>query len=323
MRKIRLLLYPFSIIYNWITALRNFFFDIGVLKQFVPPVTTVAVGNLSTGGTGKTPAIEYLIEHATASNIGVISRGYGRSTRGFIELTTSHSAAEVGDEPLQIKRKYGDRITSAVSEKRVEGIQRLLKKHKLDLILLDDAYQHRHVKAQHHILLTSYDRPYYHDFLLPAGDLRESRDGAKRADTIIVTKCPPDLSATTIQEITQKIRPLPYQQVLFSYIAYAKALKGPTLLPLNEVSLDTITLVTGIAKPAPLVKYLEQFFKVEHWEFGDHHSFSDAEIQKIAAQEFVITTEKDYMRLEKHDLKQVYYLPMEMKFIGTENPTLY
>jgi tetraacyldisaccharide 4'-kinase len=323
MRKIRLLLYPFSIIYNWITALRNFFFDIGILKQYVPPVITVAVGNLSTGGTGKTPAIEYLIEHATATRIGVISRGYGRSTRGFIELTTSHDAADVGDEPLQIKKKYGDRITSVVSEKRVEGIERLLVNHSLDLILLDDAYQHRHVKAHHYILLTSYDRPYYQDLMLPAGDLRESRDGAKRANTIIVTKCPQDLSETTMSKMTQKIKPLPYQQLLFSYIAYAKVLKGSNTLLLNEVLLDKIILVTGIAKPEPLVTYLEQFFKVEHWEYGDHHTFTKAEIQKIASQEFVITTEKDYMRLEKHQLKQVYYLPMEMKFIGNEKPKLY
>jgi tetraacyldisaccharide 4'-kinase len=323
MRKIRLLLYPLGVIYDLITSLRNFFFDIGILPQFQPPVTTIAVGNLSTGGTGKTPAIEYLIRHSNAKNIGVISRGYGRSTRGYIEVTTSHPAHEVGDEPLQIKKKYGDRIHLAVSEKRVDGIQQLTKKYDLDLILLDDAYQHRHVLPHHYILLTSYDRPYYKDYVLPAGDLRESSAGADRAKTIILTKCPQDLSKSQMQAMVNCIRPKAGQQVFFSYISYADVLQGAGQLPLQEVPHKKVTVVTGIAKPEPLIAFLKTYFEVSHLKFADHHVFKTEEIALISRQDFVITTEKDFMRLEKHRLKHVYYLPMEMKFVGGAEPELF
>ncbi len=316
MRKIRLLLYPFSVIYDLITSLRNCFFDLGIFKQYKPKIKTIAVGNLSTGGTGKTPMIEYLIRNAGNQSIGVVSRGYGRTTKGFIEVQPHHNPREVGDEPLQIKRKYGERIVVAVCEKRAVGIQQLAEKYDLDLILLDDAYQHRHVKADEYILLTSYDRPYYKDFILPAGDLRESRSGAERASAIIVTKCPPDLSASEQLSITDTIKPKPHQNVFFSYISYAQELKGAENLSLSEVKHGKVTLVTGIAKPQPLVDFLSTHFEVEHLNFPDHHSFTEKDIAVIRQKTFVITTEKDFMRLEKHGISQIYYLPMEMKFMG-------
>jgi tetraacyldisaccharide 4'-kinase len=319
MRKIRLLLYPLSVMYDVITSVRNFCFDNGIFKQYEPAVKTIAVGNLSTGGTGKTPVIEYLIRVNYGKKIGVVSRGYGRDTKGYIEVGTTHSASKVGDEPLQIKKKFGNQIKFAVSEKRAIGIKKITEKYNLDLILLDDAYQHRHVKADKYILLTSYDRPYYDDFLLPAGDLRESRSGAKRADHIIVTKCPPDLSLEDQDSMIKKLKPESYQQVLFSYISYAQELKGTQDMHISEVKRKKITLVTGIAKPQPLVDFLSTYFEVDHLKFADHHTFALSEIGNIKNHDFIITTEKDYMRLEKYDISNLFFLEMEVKFMGVEN----
>jgi tetraacyldisaccharide 4'-kinase len=320
MRKIRLLLFPLSVIYDLITALRNFCFDLGIFQQYKPKVKTIAVGNLSTGGTGKTPVIEHLIMTYSSRKIGVVSRGYGRDTRGYIEVKYTHTASEVGDEPLQIKKKFGDQIRFAVSENRAVGIQKLTDTYDLDLILLDDAFQHRHVRAHIYILLTSYDRPYTSDYLLPAGDLRESRTGALRADHVVVTKCPTYLSAKERSIISKKICLEKYQQLHFTTISYSSILKGKTDLELTEVKQAKITLVTGIAKPQPLVDYLSTYFEVEHLNFSDHHTFALSEIETIKNHDFIITTEKDYMRLENYDIPNLYYLEMQMKFLESENP---
>ncbi|ARN78035.1 tetraacyldisaccharide 4'-kinase [Nonlabens spongiae] len=319
MRKLRLLLYPFAVLYDLITALRNFFFNVGLTKQYRPKVFTVAVGNLSTGGTGKTPMIEYLIRSITDKKVGVVSRGYGRSTRGYLEVETSHTPKEVGDEPLQIKTKFADSIKVAVAEKRVLGIKNLSERYDLDVILLDDAYQHRHVKAHKYILLTSYDRPYYQDFVLPAGDLRESAAGVTRADHIIVTKCPSNLSVGEQNKIRKKIKPRSYQTVDFAYIGYSNVLQGDEKLPLEGLKQKKVTLVTGIAKPQPLVDHLSQFLEVDHLKFPDHHNFTDQDIEKIRKMNFIITTEKDYMRLKKFGIPNLYFIEIETKFLGEED----
>ena len=320
MRKLRLLLLPLAVIYDLITSLRNFFFNVGIFKQYVPKVHTIAVGNLSTGGTGKTPMIEYLIRLHEGKKIGVISRGYGRSTKGYIEVTKDHLASDVGDEPLQIKTKFGDEIVFAVCEKRAIGIQKMTQEYELDLILLDDAYQHRYVKAHSYILLTSYDRPYFEDYVLPAGDLRESRSGAGRADHIVVTKCPNHLSAEERARLTKGIAPEKDQNLHFATISYSMELKGAKIIRLDQVEREHITLVTGIAKPQPILDHLSQYFEVEHLEFGDHHTFASSEIEKIKTHDFIITTEKDFMRLRQFNIPNLYYLEMKMEFIREQKP---
>ncbi|QJP34436.1 tetraacyldisaccharide 4'-kinase [Nonlabens sp. Ci31] len=319
MQELRLLLYPFSVLYDGITSLRNYAFDRGILEQKEYQIPIIAVGNLSTGGTGKTPMIEYLIRHFTGKKIGVLSRGYGRNTSGYIELSENDSTERAGDEPLQIKRKFKNLIVSAVCEKRVDGIERLLKEHQLDLILLDDAFQHRYVKASHYVLLTSYDMLYVDDYLLPAGNLRESRKGAQRAQTIIVTKCPADISAIQRNEVKLKLKLLPGQQVYFSYIGYEKELQGVD----HKILLDglrgkKVTVVTGIAKPKPFLKHLKGFIKIEHLNYSDHHDFTLQEVETIRNKKLVITTEKDFMRLKKHELRNLYYLPIQTEFVGKE-----
>lgn len=322
MQELRLLLYPFSILYDGIISLRNWAFDIGILDQKEFDIPIVAVGNLSTGGTGKTPMIEFLINHYKGKRVAVLSRGYGRKTSGYIELSVEDSPEKVGDEPLQIKRKFQNSIVSAVCEKRVDGIQRLLKDHSLDVILLDDAYQHRHVKASHYLLLTSYDRLYINDYLLPAGNLRESRSGADRAQSVIVTKCPKNLSTSQQDKIEKQLNLFSNQNLYFSYIDYGKLLKGlKKELLLEELKGKEITVVTGIAKPAPFIEFLESKVIVEHLEFNDHHEFTDEEIMQIKSKPIVITTEKDFMRLKSHRLFNVFYLPIETRFIG-RSPSL-
>ena len=316
MRKLRLLLLPFAVLYDLITSLRNFFFNVGITKQYRPNVPTVAVGNLSTGGTGKTPMIEYLIRSISDKKIGVVSRGYGRSTRGYLEVETSHSPKEVGDEPLQIKTKFANSVKVAVAEKRALGIKKLNAKYDLDVILLDDAYQHRHVKAHKYILLTSYDRPYSKDFVLPAGDLRESAAGAARADHIIVTKCPHNLSVTEQNKIRNKIKPRSYQTLHFAYIGYSNVLQGDKKVRLADLKQKKVTLVTGIAKPQPLVDHLSQFLEVDHLKFPDHHNFTDQDIEKLRKMNFIITTEKDYMRLKKFGIPNLYFIEIETRFLG-------
>lgn len=322
MQSLRNLLFPFSILYDGITRARNWAFDNGYLTQEAFDIPIIAVGNLSTGGTGKTPMIEWLIEHFKGKRIAVLSRGYGRETNGYIEIGNHHTAAQVGDEPLQIKLKYGDAIVSAVCEKRVDGIKELLKNHSIDIILLDDAFQHRYVKASHYILLTSYEKLYSNDYLLPAGNLRESRKGANRAHTIVVTKCPDHLSQVEKDSMTQQLKPLKGQKVYFSTIEYGERIcQSSESILLDKLKLDKITAVTGIAKPAPFINFLKKQFDVKHLEYGDHHRFRESEIDNIAAQDIVITTEKDYTRLSPWDLPKVYYLPMKIKFLG-EEPSL-
>ncbi|WP_298951214.1 tetraacyldisaccharide 4'-kinase [uncultured Nonlabens sp.] len=322
MQNLRLLLYPFSILYNGVTSLRNYAFDKGVLEQHEFEIPIIAVGNLSTGGTGKTPMIEYFIKKNKGLKIGVLSRGYGRKTSGYIEIDLNDTVHKVGDEPLQIKLKFKDLIVSAVCEKRVDGIHNLLNNHDLDLILLDDAYQHRHVKASHYVLLTSYGNLYKDDYLLPAGNLRESRSGANRAQTVVVTKCPASISVDEALIIKQKLQLLPSQQLCFSYIAYDDFVYGATARKnLNDFKGREVTVVTGIANPVPFIKYLKKFITVDHLKYTDHHNFTNEEVEVIRSKEIVITTEKDYVRLKNLDLPNVMYLPIQTKFIG-EEPSL-
>ncbi|AGC75714.1 lipid-A-disaccharide kinase [Nonlabens dokdonensis] len=317
MQELRLLLYPFSILYDGITSLRNWAFDKGVLEQREFNIPIIAVGNLSIGGTGKTPMIEYLVRAHSGKKIAVLSRGYGRNTSGYLELSENDLPEKVGDEPLQIKIKFKDAIVSAVCEKRVNGIERLLSDHELDLILLDDAFQHRHVKASHYILLTSYDKLYVNDYILPAGNLRESSRGAERAKTVVVTKCPEDLSLKQRNEIESTLKLSSSQSLYFSTIQYDSLIyNDQESFALNTLEDQDVTILTGIAKPQTFVRYLSNFVDGAHLKFKDHHYFTREEIELFKTKKLIITTEKDYIRLKQYGLENVFYLPIKTKFIG-------
>lgn len=329
MKVFRFLLFPFAIIYNIITTIRNWFFDIGILKSTSFDIPVIAVGNLSVGGTGKTPQIEYLIRLLKSDyKIAVLSRGYKRKTNGFIQLNNSHNVEDVGDEPLQFFKKFGNEITVAVDANRTNGIQQLLKNgNPPDVVLLDDAYQHRKVKAKNYILLTKYNDLYSNDFVLPTGNLRESKRGANRADCIVVTKCPSKLTSKTQEAIRKKLEPKPNQRVFFTTIAYDSELKGDRLLPLNELKDKEILLITGIANPTSLLNFLTlQGFNFKHLAFPDHHNFSTKDIIHIrevfnnisSKNKVIITTEKDYVRL-KDKIDNLLYISIKTKFLTQKN----
>ena len=315
MKFLKWLLFPLSLIYHTITTIRNWCFDAGYFSTYIPPVKTICVGNLSVGGTGKSPMIEYLIRSYMATHhIAVLSRGYKRKTKGGIEVLPNMNAEDVGDEPLQFKRKFTN-IKVFVDANRREGIQAILSKYpEINLILLDDAYQHRQVKAQHYILLTTYQNPYFKDFILPVGWLRESRGGAKRAEVIIITKCPETITESQKNEYKRRIKPRSNQQVLFSKIKYSDKIFS-NQKQLNLSNFDDFYLITGIANPKPMLEFLKKQDKTfEHLAYPDHHNFSPVELSKINALEKpILTTEKDFMRLSGKINQELYYLPIEVE----------
>lgn len=319
MRIFRKFLFPFALLYGILMRFRNYLYDTGFLKSTKYPFPVICVGNLTTGGTGKTPMIEYLLDLFSGSyKVAALSRGYGRETKGFILLDGSESAREVGDEPLQFKTRYKDAII-AVDENRVHGISILKNKFSPEVVLLDDAFQHRKVKAGLNILLTSYGDLYVDDFMLPTGNLREPRNGAERARIIIVTKSPVDLSKSDQGKIRKKLELKRDQELYFSYIEYDEKIHNQFKeIPLKTILNENIYLVTGIANPKPLCDYLDSM-KIDftHIKFPDHHNFSPTDLKKFTSSSRILTTEKDYMRLKNlitHP--EFYYLPIKMKFLN-------
>lgn len=324
---LRFLLFPFAILYDLVTTIRNYFYDKGIFKSTSFNIPVISVGNLSVGGTGKTPQIEYLIRLLQENKkVAVLSRGYKRKTKGFVLLNDSHTAEGVGDEPLQFFKKFSNtsNISIAVDANRVNGIQQLQKLVNPDVILLDDAFQHRKVKAGFYVLLTKYNDLYTNDFILPTGNLRESRRGAKRANMVVVTKCPENLSEAEQQEITKKLKIKKGQDVFFSSISYHSKTKGDHYIDVDKLNAyDEIVLITGIANPAPLLQFLEEKeCIINHLKFPDHHDFSDKDLEKIKSnirskseKKLLLTTEKDYMRLSKH-INKLCYLEIEPTFLG-------
>ncbi|OAB76176.1 tetraacyldisaccharide 4'-kinase [Cochleicola gelatinilyticus] len=323
MKLLRKLLFPFSILYGIITWLRNFFYDIGWLKSTEFDIPVVCVGNLSTGGTGKSPMIEYLIELLQQEyRVKVLSRGYKRKTTGFLEVEVTHTASEVGDEPLQFKKKFPNIIVAVCADRRT-GISKL--KENADVILLDDAFQHRKVKPSTNILLTPFNDLYIHDYMLPTGNLREPRSGAKRADFIIVTKCPEGVSYAKLQEVELALKKKENQKVYFSKIGYDAMLYGVSeILPIAYLANKSFTLVTGIANPAPLVEFLKrQNFSFDHEKFPDHHHFTTSEIARLKQKDIILTTEKDYVRLQPSLQKfALYYLPIKTLILREQSEFL-
>ena len=296
MNLLRKLLFPFAILYGLITSIRNFLFDKGILKSYSFDLPVIAVGNLSVGGTGKTPQIEYLIRLLSDKyKIATLSRGYKRQSKGFILADANSSATILGDEPFQFYKKFPS-IQVAVDADRKNGIEQLLSQsNKPEVILLDDAFQHRKVKAGFYILLTSYGDLYSDDFMLPTGNLRESRSGAKRANVIIVTKCPFNLSPDEQNNIKKKLKVAENQKLYFTFIAYEEFVYGENRkINVNEIQSAAKLLVAGIAKPEPFFAYLQDTNDV-CLSFPDHHNFTDKdilEIKNLAQNNIIITTEK-------------------------------
>jgi len=328
---LRLFLWPFSLIYGLIIVLRNYLYDRGVFKSEKFDLPVIVIGNLAVGGTGKSPMTEYLIRLLKDSfKIATLSRGYGRETKGFLYVNETDSAKTVGDEPLQFKTKYPD-VTVAVSEDRVLGVKRLKDKHQI--IILDDAYQHRALMPGFSILLLDYDGLFQPRLLLPAGDFRDSYGQRKRSDMIIVSKSPAHLSEENKKNALRKVAANPNQPVLFSFLRYGipyNILEGS---PVKEEKIlqkeDHVLIVTGIANPKPLLNYVkENCDAVRLLSYPDHHDFTIKDINDITKQfhalefnkKYILTTEKDFQRLKVY-LKQsvmadlpIWVIPIEASF---------
>jgi tetraacyldisaccharide 4'-kinase len=325
MNLLRKLLFPFAVLYGLVTCIRNFLFDKGILKSYSFELPIIAVGNLSVGGTGKTPQIEYLIRLLSDKHkIATLSRGYKRKSNGFVLAQATSNAESLGDEPFQFYQKFPS-IQVAVDSDRKNGIKQLLsQKEKPQVILLDDAFQHRKVKAGFYILLTSYGDLYSDDWILPTGNLRESNSGAKRADLIIVTKCPYNISLAEQNDIKNRLKIASNQELYFTFIAYDNFIYGENRkIDVNEIQPAAKILVAGIAKPEPFFTYLKNKNDV-CLSFPDHHNFTDKDILKIknsAQNKIIITTEKDYVRLKGSvPSEQLFYLPIQSSFVsGSEN----
>lgn len=320
MKLIRKITFPFVPIYYMVTSLRNTLYDLGIKKSVAYSFPVICVGNLSVGGTGKTPMVEYLINLLKHDyKLATLSRGYKRKTKGFQLANETSSANTLGDEPFQFYNKFKNDVLVAVDSDRNNGIKKLRSlENKPEVILLDDAFQHRKVKAGFNILLTAYGNIYTEDFVLPTGNLREPKNGAKRANIIMVTKCPKNLSESDRKSIIDKLYVKEYQYVFFSFINYDESVFSfEKAIKLND--LKHFTLVTGIANANSLVQFLkEKQFEFEHLNFNDHHDFSETDIKELETKELIITTEKDFMRLKQFaSLKsKLFYLPIA---IGLDN----
>lgn len=312
---IRKILFPFSLIYGVVVYVRNRCYDLGLFSSKSFDVPLICIGNLSTGGTGKTPMVELLIELLQQDyKVAVLSRGYKRKSKGFVLAKAHSTAEELGDEPFQIFTKFTD-ITVAVDADRRSGITRLTKESEPDVIILDDAFQHRKVKPKYSILLTASDHLYTDDWYLPTGNLRDNTREAQRADLIVVTKNSQEVTKAQRQKISEKLHPKAGQLVLFSYLEYDLALYGTgKFKSLVELKNEKVTLVTGIANSKPLEQFLNsQGITFEHLSFSDHHFFKESEIEMLRQKPNILTTEKDFMRLQKA-IEGINYIRIKHQF---------
>jgi tetraacyldisaccharide 4'-kinase len=309
LKPVRMLLLPFSLIYGLIIYIRNWLFDRNLLRASVFNLPIICIGNLAVGGTGKSPMVEFLIGKLQGSvRLAVLSRGYKRKTKGYALATKESTALEIGDEPMQFFNKFPD-LTVAVGEERVVAIPQLLHdKPDTQLILLDDAFQHRWVKAGFNIMLTDYNNLYTRDWFLPTGDLRDLPKSARRADIIVVTKCAPDISLAEKSHLIREIKPREHQQVFFTAISYGTPYQVITHEPWKANREAEVLLVTGIANPGALKKHLEENFNgYDELAYSDHHIFTIDDLNYIlkkfdqieSTDKILLTTEKDAVRLQK------------------------
>lgn len=327
----KILLSPFTLLYGIGISTRNVFYDSDLLRSTSFSLPVISVGNLTVGGAGKTPHIEYLIRLLSPYiNVATLSRGYKRKTKGFRFVRNKDVVIDTGDEPLMYKRKYNG-IVVAVSENRSIGIPEIVKSYPdTQVVLLDDAFQHRAVNPGLNILLTTFDQPFTRDFLMPSGRLREWRSSYSRADIIIVTKCPPDLDIKMINDLKDELNPLQHQELFFSYYEYEYlySFYNPQQRVMLDNALDVI-VISAVADTTYMMKYLQKEVKsIYQMEYEDHHQFTDTDMDKIITvykkrdtkRKILISTEKDAMRLEPYRKKlldnniPVFILPIKVKF---------
>jgi tetraacyldisaccharide 4'-kinase len=329
LRSFRILLFPFALLYGVGVMLRNWMFDKEILKSGSFNLPIICVGNLSVGGTGKSPMVEYLAGLLKERyKVATLSRGYMRRTKGYLLAGAESTALEIGDEPMQFHLKHPE-ISVAVGEVRNEAIPQLLyDSPSTQLIILDDAFQHRPIRAGMNILLTECMDLYVDDFFLPTGDLRDQKSSASRADIIVVTKCRPELTEEESRVIREKLNPLPKQQLFFTSIQYGNPYHLVTLNPIHLHKEMEVLLVCGIANPEPLKKYLhDETLTYEACYYSDHHIFSIDDIREIrkrfeamdAREKIIVTTEKDAVRLLKYGKELAdapfYVLPIGVRFL--------
>ncbi len=321
---------PLSWLYGIGVRVRNWLYDAGVKKSHAFDIPVIAVGNITVGGSGKTPHVEYLIRLLKDNmKVAVLSRGYKRKSKGYRLASADSTVKEIGDEPYQMLKKFND-IYIAVDKKRCHGIERLQHDEEtkdVDVILLDDAFQHRAVKPGINILLVDYHRLIIYDKLLPAGRLREPKDGKARADIVIVTKCPHDLKPMEFRVLTKALDLYPYQDLFFTAINYLPLTaigNQQKQIPLEQLPKDTnVLLLTGIASPRQIIEDMQPYCKsITPMSFADHHQFSDKEIDEIKATfsqmpspKMIVTTEKDATRLPDDFKEDIYILPITIKFL--------
>ncbi|EAZ80027.1 tetraacyldisaccharide 4'-kinase [Algoriphagus machipongonensis] len=329
MRPYAFLLYPFSVLYNLITKIRNWLFDLGWLKSTPTPIPSILVGNLSVGGTGKTPMVEYLIRNIkNQRKLATLSRGYGRKSSGFLKADFSSSPAQIGDEPFQIFQKFGKEISVFVGEKRLEAFQKISSNFPdVDLVVMDDAFQHRYVQADLSILLTTFDRPFFADYLLPMGRLRESRSGASRADMVVVTKTPNHANEKIKGQYHQMIKKYVDTDVpvLFSGIGYGE----PYALGQEIEFHPQVILFSGLASDSHLKAHVSEHFEMlDVLTFSDHYEYQDSDFEKIRSlylkyksrNPVILTTEKDAVKVkfsaQEGILREIpiFVLPIQVEF---------
>ncbi len=319
----RKLLLPFSLIYGAITAVRNLLFDKKLLSIYYPAIKTLAIGNLSTGGTGKTPMTEFLLKHLKYQSAVVVSRGYGRATQGLLLVDRQGEANDYGDEALQIAKKF-PAVQVIVAEKRRLALDAALEFNP-DLALMDDAYQHRSVQADAYIMLTAYHSIFSEDLILPAGNLREARGGAKRATAIVITKCPLAITTAKKEEIAQSIHAYSEAPIYFSSLAYSDLTNSFG----EKLSTQRAIVFTGIAYPQYMMMHLQQQLKiVDQHHFKDHYSFQKEDLNILLAQAkkeqaSLICSEKDYVKvaslgLGQDALARIFILGVEHLFLGDD-----
>lgn len=332
---IKVLLLPLSVIYGIAIGIRNILFHTGALKSHSFSVPILCVGNITVGGTGKTPHTELLIAELNKKyRVACLSRGYKRKTSGFILADTQSTAREIGDEPMQIKNKFPGIIVACDAD-RVRGIEKLLAlKEAPEVIILDDAFQHRYVQADKNIVLVDYNRPVHEDCLLPAGRLRENTGALKRADYIIVTKCPANLQPIERRILSKHLKIKAYQQLFFTTLEYGEIQAlSPESKPARPRKTAGILCLTGIAEPAPYIEHLKTFTPdITELRYPDHHHFTKKDIQHIESafqgmknkEKYIFTTEKDAVRLKACKLpeglrRHIFYIPVVPVFIQNED----
>ena len=333
---LKVLLFPFTLLYGLVIRFRHYLFDLGILPSRSFDIPVISVGNLTLGGTGKTPHTEYLVRLLRKNyRLAILSRGYMRKSKGYVLASEKATFEEIGDEPLQYRRKFGKDVYVAVDRNRCRGVSRLLKESPPpDAVILDDALQHRFIKPGLSLLLTDYRRLYTDDYLLPAGKLRDVKSSAKRADIIIVTKTERVLSPIVRRIIIEKINPGGHQEVYFSYLKYGSPVAFPSMETTRfDRKYSTVILFTGVANPYPLKDFLRyRCRELVTIDFPDHHSYSKRDIllikktwdEQFTRKKLIVTTEKDAMRLINSpylrllkDLPMVY-VPVEVKFHGQD-----